>query len=73
MRMEIKTFFLLEPKTDTTQQHNWKKGSSSPREASVFMVLVLVTENKVYINSMILLVTSAQQNEIHINYIEILI
>ncbi len=29
--------FSPELKTDTTQQHNWKKGSSSPCKASVFV------------------------------------
>jgi hypothetical protein len=30
--------FPQEPNTNTTQQNDWKKGSSSPREASVFRV-----------------------------------
>ncbi len=37
---EIRVFFFLpQPKTDTTQQHNWKKGFSNPRKASVFVSL----------------------------------
>jgi hypothetical protein len=31
-----------EPKTDTTQQHNWKKGSSSPCKAGVFDSLSVI-------------------------------
>jgi hypothetical protein len=30
------------PKTNTTQKHNWNKGSSSPREASVFVPLSVI-------------------------------
>ncbi len=32
--------FPPEPNTNTTQQHNWKKGSSSPREASVISTIL---------------------------------
>ncbi len=37
-----KTYFPPEPKTDRTQQHNWKKGSSSPCKASVFVSLSVI-------------------------------